>query len=165
MSPRSTTPADFEQRLKPLLSPAAAYAYAILHDRTDAEDAVQDAAMKGYLALGSYDPSRPFKGWWFAVLRNCCRDLLRKRQSRPSVPLGEMEPAAPPGTLAGEFDDLRTALARLSPAHREVIELRYFGGCSYREIAAALEIADGTVMSRLFAARQSLAALYRKASP
>jgi RNA polymerase sigma-70 factor (ECF subfamily) len=53
-------------------------------------------------------------------------------------------------------------LAQLSLAHREIIELRYFGDCSYQEIAEALGIPEGTVMSRLHLARRALAAIYRK---
>jgi RNA polymerase sigma-70 factor (ECF subfamily) len=57
---------------------------------------------------------------------------------------------------------LREALAKLTPTHREILQLRYFGGCSYSEMAESLSIPVGTVMSRLHAARQALAAAYGK---
>jgi RNA polymerase sigma-70 factor, ECF subfamily len=57
---------------------------------------------------------------------------------------------------------LREALAKLTPPLREILQLRYFGGCSYRDLAEALAIPPGTVMSRLYAARQALAATYGK---
>ena len=151
----------FEAYTGPLLDRAAGYAYALLRHRADAEDAVQEALLKGYLHLDDYDPTRPFKGWWFAVLANCCRDLLRRRRRRSEVPLGPAD-AAGPGPDARR-EELLDALGRLTPLQREVLELRYFGDCSYREIAAALGIPEGTVMSRLHAARQALAALYAEA--
>jgi RNA polymerase sigma-70 factor, ECF subfamily len=163
-----TAGGDFQSRIVPLLDRAAAYAYAIVRNRADAEDAVQDAALKAYRAFGKYDDSRPLKGWWLAIVRNCCRDLLRRRRSRPSpAPLDRAEsphdlPADDARPLPGESGELREAIERLSAAHREILDLRYFGDCSYKEIAAALEIPEGTVMSRLYAARQSLAAVYRK---
>ena len=67
----------------------------------------------------------------------------------------------PPG-CGGSLEAVHEALDRLSPPHREILELRYFGDCSYRDIATALGIPQGTVMSRLHAARQALAAAYRK---
>jgi RNA polymerase sigma-70 factor (ECF subfamily) len=54
---------------------------------------------------------------------------------------------------------LRSAIAQLSPEHREIIQLRYFGDCSYQEIATALGVPVGTVMSRLHAARRALVAI------
>jgi RNA polymerase sigma-70 factor (ECF subfamily) len=176
-----TAGGDFQSRIVPLLDRAAAYAYAIVRNRADAEDAVQDAALKAYRAFGKYDDSRPLKGWWLAIVRNCCRDLLRRRRSRPlPVALDRAESplddhptalgdhpahaARPDGArpMPGESEELREALQQLSAAHREVLEMRYFGDCSYREIAAALDIPVGTVMSRLYAARQALASVYRK---
>jgi RNA polymerase sigma-70 factor (ECF subfamily) len=59
-------------------------------------------------------------------------------------------------------ESLRIALARLADDHREVIELRYFGGCTYVEIADTLDIPTGTVMSRLHAARRALADIYEE---
>ena len=94
---------------------------------------------------------------------NCCRDLVRRRRSRPSaIDPGQAESSPQPGPSLGQYDDLRDALEQLSAAHREILQLRYFGDCSYRDIAAALEIPDGTVMSRLHAARQASAAVCRK---
>lgn len=154
---------DFQRRLEPLLRPSTAYAFAIVRNREDAEDALQDAAIKAYLGRESYNHSRAFKGWWFAILRNCCLDLLRRRRTRPStVPMDCVE--CPGGQLAdpGGNEELRLAMDKLAPAHREILELRYFAECSYRDIAAALAIPEGTVMSRLYAARQALAAIYRK---
>jgi RNA polymerase sigma-70 factor (ECF subfamily) len=154
---------DFQQHVEPLLPQSAAYAYAIVRSREDAEDAVQEAAIKAYQAFARYNPSCPFRGWWLAILRNCCRDLLRRRQSRPAtVTMERVEfppKAASPSDL---YLDLREALDQLSQPHREIIELRYFGGCSYQEIAGVLGIPAGTVMSRLYAARQALTDVYRK---
>jgi RNA polymerase sigma factor (sigma-70 family) len=154
---------DFQQHVEPLLPQSAAYAYAIVRSREDAEDAVQEAAIKAYQAFAGYNPSCPFKGWWLTILRNCCRDLLRRRQSRPVTVAMEHADLPPqtawPSNLCG---DLREALDQLSESHREILQLRYFGGCSYREIADVLVIPAGTVMSRLYAARQALSDIYRE---
>ncbi len=154
---------DFQQCVEPLLRQSAAYAYAIVRNREDAEDAVQEAAIKAHQAFAGYNPSCPFKGWWLAILRNCCRDLLRRRQSRP--PTVTMERVELPPKAAWPSDlyrDLDEALDQLSEAHREILQLRYFGGCTYRQIAGILGIPVGTVMSRLYAARQTLTDIYRK---
>ena len=155
--------ADFRRWIEPLLERAAAYAYAMVRNREDAEDAIQEAALKGYLHFHTFDRSRSFKGWWLTIVRNCCRDLARRRRARPStVPVNEAEVPSPPQPHVRHHEDLHAALQQLSPPHREILELRYFGDCSYREIAASLGIPEGTVMSRLHAARQSLAAIYRR---
>jgi RNA polymerase sigma-70 factor (ECF subfamily) len=145
--------------LEPLLEQAGAYAISVLRRRHDAEDAVQQAALRGQQRLESYDASRPFKGWWFAVLRNCCRDVLRNRGTRPQVGLeaeevGESRPHEP------AWEGVAEAMHRLSPPHREILQLRYFGGLSYAELAETLEIPQGTVMSRLHLARKALAEIF-----
>jgi RNA polymerase sigma-70 factor (ECF subfamily) len=151
---------EFQAWVEPLLQRAAGYAFSILHNREDAEDAVQEAALRGFERLAGFDPDRPFKGWWFAVVRNCCLDRLRQRGRAATLPLDQAEPATAPAS-SDEEEQLRAAMERLSPPHREILRLRYYGDCSYREIAAALEIPEGTVMSRLHAARQALAGAYR----
>jgi RNA polymerase sigma-70 factor (ECF subfamily) len=135
----------------------------MVRSREDAEDAVQEAAIKAYGAFARYNPSCPFKGWWLAILRNCCRDLLRRRRSRPAtVAMERVELPAKAACPSGLYRDLQEALDLLSEAHREILQLRYFGGCSYREIAGVLGIPAGTVMSRLYAARQALTEIYRE---
>ena len=154
---------DFQQQIEPLLRQSAAYAYAIVRHREDAEDAVQEAAIKGLKAFASYDVSRPFKGWWLTILRNCCRDLLRRRQSGESTVIVEPASVTPEAAdRASQYDELQAAMDQLAEAHREILELRYFGGCAYREISGVLGIPEGTVMSRLHAARQALVGIYRK---
>jgi RNA polymerase sigma-70 factor (ECF subfamily) len=152
--------------MEPLLARAAAYAFALLGNREDVEDALQEAVLKAYRGLARYDRSRGFKGWWFAIIRNCCLDLQRRRAARPStLPLdpAQLRSGKPSVWEDSERKDtLRRALDQLSPAHREIIELRYFGDCSYQDIATALGTPVGTVMSRLHAARQALAAIYER---
>jgi RNA polymerase sigma-70 factor (ECF subfamily) len=155
--------AELQRQVQALLPRAAGYAWTIVGNREDAEDAVQEAAMKAYLSRKNFDRNRPFKGWWFSILRNCCLDLLRRRRSRPAVPLvdgGELPARELP--VRDEHEDLGQALEQLSASHREILELRYFGDCSYRDIAAVLGIPAGTVMSRLHSAREALAAILRK---
>lgn len=143
--------------LESLLPQAGGYARSILRSTQDAEDAVQAAAMRGLERLGSYDASRSFKAWWMTILRNCCMDILRARTARPTAaePV-ETLPARMEGPTS--WEELSEALARLAPVHEEILRLRYFGEMSYRELAQALGIPEGTVMSRLHHARKALAA-------
>lgn len=152
---------EFQEWVQPLLEQAAGYAYSFVRNRADAEDAVQEALWKAYRGLSGYDRARPFKGWWFAIIRNCCLDLLQQRRTRPhTVAVEQAHDVAARGAL--EAEPLLDALATLTPPLREILQLRYFGGCSYRDLAEALGIPAGTVMSRLHAARLALAAAYRK---
>lgn len=153
----SLLPEDYGRLLGPCLAQAAGYARSILRDRADAEDAVQQAAMRGLERLGTFDTGRSFKGWWFAILRHCCIDMLRHAKAARTVALDENQAAIRDESDSSRWEILAEAVKQLSPEHRETLSLRYFGGLSYREIAAALEIPEGTVMSRLYCARQALA--------
>lgn len=148
----------YGQLLTPLLRQAAGYARSILWNRADAEDAVQQAALKGLERIGTFDATRSFKGWWFAILRNCCIDASRLAGRHQTAPSTEAVPQSDSTAASGRWEALADAMERLSPDHREILRLRYFGGLSYRELAGALHIPEGTIMSRLYHARKALAA-------
>jgi RNA polymerase sigma-70 factor (ECF subfamily) len=157
---------EYGRLLEPLLYPAAGYACSILRDRHQAQDAVQQAALRGLERIRTFDASRPFKGWWFAILRHCCIDMLRELKAPKVVRLGGVDP---PAAARGDADDdvedwerLSACMLQLSADHQEILRLKYFGGLRYREIAEALSIPQGTVMSRLHLARQTLAAKMRE---
>ena len=130
----------------------------MLRNRQDAEDVVQQAALRGWERFATYQVGRPFTGWWFAILRNCCIDLLRRRRTEP-VDLRESgDRAEIPSSDTMAWESLRVAMDQLSNEHRDILRLRYFADLSYRELAEALSIPEGTVMSRLHMARRALAA-------
>jgi RNA polymerase sigma-70 factor (ECF subfamily) len=148
---------EYGRLLEPLLSQAAGYACSILRDRHLAQDAVQQAALRGLEKICTFDESRPFKGWWFAILRNCCIDMLRELKASKTVSLEYVDP---PATVPDDFSDwerLSACMLQLSADHREILLLKYFADLSYRELADALSIPQGTVMSRLHFARNALA--------
>lgn len=147
---------EYARALESLLPQAGSYASSILRSRADAEDAVQIAALRGLEHLSSYDATRPFRGWWFAILRNCCIDALRRARRERTAPI-EGDIVDDRSVEAGpDWDALDRALECLSDLHRDVVRLRYFGDLSYAEIAETLQIPAGTVMSRLHNARQTL---------
>lgn len=160
--------AAYSRRVTPLLAQAGAYARSLLRNRSDAADAVQQAALRGWERIAQYDPQRPFKGWWFAIVRNCCFDVLRANQAQRTEPLEAIEPIEPRGSDPHANDlDLRAldaAMAQLSDAHRDILRLKYFSDLSYDELAEALAIPRGTVMSRLHHARKALAGLLAEKS-
>jgi RNA polymerase sigma-70 factor (ECF subfamily) len=151
--------------LQPLLGSAAGYARSILRNRQDAEDAVQQAALRGLERVGSYDESRPFKAWWFAIVRNCCIDLLRQRKSSLSQSLDGNDQPQKDATQSADWEEIAMAMNRLSEQHREVLQLRYFADLNYAELAESLNIPVGTVMSRLHLARKALQAQIHKETP
>ena len=146
-----------------------------LGDRTLAEDLVQDVFLSVWRNAGSYDPSRAgFSTWIYRIVRNRITDLARRRKRL----VGAVTPAADEEKIPGEGDgaeevlrsfDVVGALSDLSPAHREVLVLVYFGGLSQREISARTGAPLGTVKSRttaaLRAARESLRAPQRTDEP
>ena len=136
---------------------AVAHALAILCNRGDAEDAVQEAFIDAFKAIGTFDTSRTFYQWFYVLLRNRCYKMTAKR--RPTESLDE---ALLLDTQRGTDEETRLALEKalhsLTHEEREIVCLKYFSGLSYDELATHLQIPRGTVMSRLFYARRRLQA-------
>ena len=148
---------QYARQVSALLAAAAGYARSILRDRHHAEDAVQQAALRGLERLRTYDEARPFKAWWFSILHNCCIDIVRTSRGLRTVGLDNVDLAdAAPDTT--DWERLATCVSQLSADHREILRLKYFADLSYRELAESLAIPQGTVMSRLHLARKALAA-------
>jgi len=153
---------QYGRLLEPLLRQAAGYACSILRDRHQAEDVVQQAALQGLEKIHTFDETRPFKGWWFTILRNCCMDTWRTLKSAKTVSLEFMDPPAPMPDDTSAWERLSVCLLLLSADQQEILRLKYFAGLSYRELADVLSIPQGTVMSRLHSARTALAAKMRE---
>ena len=134
---------------------AVGHAVAILFDRDDAEDAVQEAFIDAFRAIGTFDTSRTFYEWFYVLLRNRCYKMTAKR--RPAENIDDVQVLA---AESGDVDDTRLviekALHSLTREEREIVSLKYFSGLSYDELATHLKIPRGTVMSRLFYARRRL---------
>lgn len=151
---------------------AVAYrvAYRLLGREADALDAVQDGFVKALRNLDRFRGHSSFKTWLLRVVSNAALDLGRRRQRQG---WNDRPPAAPPdrpgpdARTAPDADleraDLRrvieTALAALPAAQRQTFVLHVDGELTYREVAEVLGISIGTVMSRLFYARQKLKTL------
>src|SRR5262249_24918322 len=134
-------------------------------------DAVQDGLIKALSNLKGFEGRSTFKTWLLRIVSNAALDLGRQRGRRESVfrtdsPKGmELEPLAPPENPGSDLeradlrDLLQQALAQLPAAQRQTFILLVDGEVSYREVADVLGISIGTVMSRLFYARQKLRSL------
>jgi RNA polymerase sigma-70 factor (ECF subfamily) len=162
---RSGDPAAFGELVRRYQTSVYNVCYRLLGERRAAQDLAQEAFVRAYERLRSYDVERPFGPWMRRVAANLCLNQLA-RAGPPSVSLDDErdEPRAPAASdpaLAHEqaesAEALRAAIARLPPNYRAVIELRHFQDLSYDEIAAALKISLSDVKSRLFRARKQLA--------
>jgi RNA polymerase sigma-70 factor (ECF subfamily) len=163
MLPRDP-PQQFERLLEPHLPVAVAYAYAIVRNHQDAQDAVQEAVFHAMRAFSQFDATRGFKPWWLTILRNACHDQLRQRGRLLSALRKLIAPIVEPPPLEQVLraEAVAVTLSRLTAAHREILELKYFAECTYDEIADVLAIPLGTVMSRLHAARREFEKNYTR---
>lgn len=135
-------------------------AYRLTTNVEDARDATQNAFVRAYAHLDSFDPTRSFFSWMYRIAVN---ETLNLRRSRPdTVALSDSLPT--PATFEGALDAaragarVRAAVVRLPKHLRDVIVLRHFAELTYSDIAEALGIEERTVKSRLFSARQRLGA-------
>jgi len=134
--------------------------YRTYGDARLAEDAAQEAFVRVWQNLNKYNPQYPFRSWLYRIATNAALDTLRRE--RPAVelddlPLADKAPTPEQAALKDERTaQVRRAIARLSEPLRQVLILREYEQLSYQEIAAALDIPIGTVMSRLNTARSQL---------
>ena len=148
-------------------TPVYNLAYRMLGSAAEAEDAAQEAFLRAYIHLKSYDPQRPFSTWLFSIASHYCIDQLRRRRIT-WLPL-EDEFALPvrftsanPGPEATaarreQQDQMQQLLDVLSPTDRAAITLHYWYDYSYQEIAQTLDLTVSAVKSRLYRARRALA--------
>ena len=141
-------------------------AVAMMGNAEDAQDALQEAFIKTYDTLHRFDLRRPFGPWFFQILRNQCRDMLRSRNAKFRVEALDEKVDQRPGD--GERGPERArqrnaahellwrGLERIGTEHREILVLKELQGFRYGEIAQILEIPEGTVASRLYHARHAL---------
>jgi RNA polymerase sigma-70 factor (ECF subfamily) len=131
----------------------------LVGDYEDARDATQNAFVRAYERLETFDPQRRFFSWIYRIVVNECLNLRRSR--RPNEPLADTMEATggvfEAVDAAEASDRIQAALAALTEEYREVVILRHFVDLSYEEISEVLGVPDKTVKSRLFSARKRLA--------
>ena len=165
----------FRDTVLPLLDDAYSLAKWLSHSPTDAEDIVQDAALRALQALSSVSVDRP-KPWFLAIVRNAAMTFMARNRRKTVAYAGDIadldaldlrqgDEAAPnPEQELIALQDgerLRQAIAGLPSPFLETLVMRDINGLSYREIAEATETPIGTVMSRLARARAMLAKALR----
>lgn len=146
-------------------------ALGLVGNHADALDLSQEAFVRAFRAMPRFDVNRKFFTWYYQILRNLCLNHLRRRnrhgevnatensQDSESTPPSPAHDIADPAVLADRSElavAVWRAVAQLKPEAREVFLLREVEGCSYAEMAERLGVPQGTVMSRLYYARQEL---------
>jgi RNA polymerase sigma-70 factor (ECF subfamily) len=129
----------------------------------DAYDLSQDAFIKAYQHIRSFDLSRSFFNWFYQILKRICLNFIRNRKTHFNLNAIELETVLSKDLTPDEQNEQQEihkliwkAIGCLSVEAREIIILKEFKEMSYREIASLLDIPEGTVMSRLYHARKAL---------
>lgn len=157
---------------------AHAVAYGVVRNAEDAQEVTQDAFMRVYRHLDAFEGQASFSTWLYRIVVNLSIDALRRRHPGRALELDERTdlseadedhlPYRGEGNPFARLDQRRLAeamqdcLDALPPYHRTVIVLREVEGLSYEEIAQAMQISKGTVMSRLFHARRKMQRMLRE---
>lgn len=141
-------------------------AYALTRNASDADDLAQETFVRAWGAIGRFELGQPLYPWLARIATNQAYSLFRHRKRRPET---SIEPLVEAGVQWGTDDDpadhaarnehgarLRAAFEQLSQEHQAVLALRVLQDLSYEQIAEALGVPIGTVMSRLSRARTDL---------
>lgn len=143
----------------------------------DALDISQEVFLRAWRGLSGYRYDAAFSTWLYRLTGNVCIDFLRRRRREKTIPLyytdeenEEQElslPSSAPGPedetlLRLEQDSVAEALSLLEPEYRQALTLRVINGLRYAEIAAIMNIPEGTVKSRIARARETMRRLLKK---
>jgi RNA polymerase sigma-70 factor (ECF subfamily) len=131
----------------------ARIAVRILGNREDAEEALQDAFLRAFRALGDYEERERFPAWLARILVNQCRSVLARTRRRESVFL-DVDPlvlqlTAEEDAAGGEWPELDHALALLPPEQREALVLRYADELTYEEMSRITGAGESALKMRV----------------
>jgi RNA polymerase sigma-70 factor, ECF subfamily len=158
----------FGQLVEAYQTPVYNLAYRMLNNSGEAEEAAQEAFIRAYTRLESYDPAHKFSTWLLSITSNYCIDQLRKRRAlllsidEPLPPHPALHSDGAKGPEAQMMNSeqqemVQTLLGELPPDYRQAVVLRYWNDLSYEEIAEIMETSVSAIKSRLFRARKQLA--------
>jgi RNA polymerase sigma-70 factor (ECF subfamily) len=128
----------------------------------DAEDAAQEAFVRCFVHRDRFDPARPLLPWLLAVTRHVCLDRLRRERREPLLDESAEACAVERATAEDALSDrerlerLARSLEALPEGQREAVAMFHLDGLGYREIAEALDVPIGTVMTWLHRGRERL---------
>ncbi len=154
----------FASLVRSIQRPVYGLCLRLLRLESEASEVAQEAFLRAYQHLHRYDENKPFDLWVMAIARNLCLDLLRRRARMKSEDVDEMRDTLPSteksqeeGAIAREErQSLESAFSTLPPEDREVLALYYVQKRTTKEIAQVIGVAPGTIMARLFRAREKL---------
>lgn len=163
---------EFAALLEPHFDGLFGYSLRMCGERCDAEDLLQEATYRALRGFSGFSPGTNFKAWMFRIVTNTFISRHRRKKHAPTA-VADLESVVDPTSALEEElfdadtdwesaigdaveDEVRAALAELPPEFRAPLLLSCLGGLRYKEIALALEVPIGTVMSRLFRARQRM---------
>lgn len=143
-------------------------AYRMLGNRGEAEEAAQEAFIRAYTKLDSYDPARKFSTWMLSITSNYCIDLLRKRRAlllsldhplppHPALMSDRADGPEAQATDSEREEMVQSLLQTLPEDYRQAVVLFYWYDLSYQEIAEVMDTTVSAIKSRLFRARRQLA--------
>lgn len=154
----------FEALVRGVQRPVYGLCLRLLSNEAEAAEVAQETFLRAYQNLDRFDEGRPFELWVLAIARNLCLDLLRRRtrvRTEDVEPMKEVlasqAPSQEDAAVAKEERlSLEQAMATLSADDREVLALYYVQRRTTKEIAGVMGVAPGTIMARLFRAREKL---------
>jgi RNA polymerase sigma-70 factor (ECF subfamily) len=151
----------FETLVRRYAAQARRVAQSILGVPEDADDAAQEGLLAAWRHLDRYDPARAFRPWFLRIVVNAATDLYRRRRVRTAEPLRDTERGRTAGPdretdRALLRDRIGRALAELSDRQRVAVTMFDLEGYSHAEIAAVLQVPEGTVRSLVFHGRRNL---------
>ncbi len=136
----------------------------LLRTEAEASEVAQDAFLRAFQNLHKYDDDKPFDLWVMAIARNLCLDILRRRSRMRTEDVDEVKDLLPSSATSQEAEaiareerlSLEAAMATLPADDREVLALYYVQKRTTKEIAEVMGVAPGTIMARLFRAREKI---------
>lgn len=163
---RRGDPTAFDALVRRYLKPALAVAWEFTESLDDAEDVVQDAFHRALRGLDGFDDSRPFRPWFFTIVRNVGRNAVAWNNRWDTEPVAETLPAKEASALSEiERWEIRKrvgdGLALLSPMQQSCFRLCDLEDYNAGEVAEMLGLKESTVRVHLFRARQTLRKILR----
>lgn len=141
-----------------------AFAISLIHDRTRADDLVQDTLVRAWGAIDRFERGTNLNAWLFTILRNLYYSEHRKKAREVADPEGSYAATltiAPDQPSRLDYEDMRLALAHIPTDQREALLLVAAEGLSYEDVAQITGVAVGTVKSRVNRSRSSPTVLTR----